>query len=153
MVYGVIYVKKLLSVIAMRILTLFISIFLPNLIRADLSNSLEEGNDSSRYTIEGRVFPLSDYQTSQTNWQTSTRILVNGGEYIGFVRKDGSFYVNNVPSGSYVLDILNPDYTFEPVRVEINSKGKFRARKVNFIQSTVVQLPYPLRVKALSKTR
>lgn len=36
-----------------------------------------------------------------------------------------------MPSGSYVVDILNPNYVYEPVRVEINNKGKFRARKVN----------------------
>lgn len=116
--------------------------------------SVEEENESGRYTIEGRIFPLSDYQTSQANWQASTRIHVNGGEYLGFVKKDGSFNINNVPSGSYVVEVLNPSYTFEPVRVEINSKGKFRARKVNHIQtSQVIQVPYPLRIKALGKTQ
>lgn len=34
---------------------------------------------------------------------------------------------------------------YEPIRVEINSKGKYRARKVNYIQSSQVhQIPYPL---------
>lgn len=34
---------------------------------------------------------------------------------------------------------------YEPIRVEINSKGKYRARKVNYIQSSHVhQIPYPL---------
>ncbi|EFA06540.1 ER membrane protein complex subunit 7 homolog [Tribolium castaneum] len=116
--------------------------------------SFEDEPDSGRYAIEGRIFPLSDYQTSQANWQANTRIHVNGGEFIGFVKKDGSFTVHNVPSGSYVLEVLNPEYTFEPVRVEINSKGKYRARKVNYIQPTqVIQVPYPLKMKALAKTR
>ncbi|KAH0814128.1 hypothetical protein GEV33_008663 [Tenebrio molitor] len=115
---------------------------------------LEEDNDSGRYVIEGRIFPLSDYQTSQINWQANTRIHINGGELIGFVKKDGSFIVHNVPSGSYIIEVLNPEYTFEPVRVEINLKGKYRARKVNHIQtSLVIQVPYPLRMKALAKTR
>lgn len=62
--------------------------------------------------------------------------------------------VHNVPSGSYVVEVLHPEYTFEPVRVEINSKGRFRARKVNNIQTSVVnQVPYPLKIKALGKTR
>ncbi|XP_050312837.1 ER membrane protein complex subunit 7 homolog [Anthonomus grandis grandis] len=116
--------------------------------------SLEEDNGTGRYVIEGRVFPLSDYQTENANWQTVTRVHVNGGEFIGFVKRDGSFVVHNVPSGSYIVEVLNPEYTFEPVRVEINSKGKFRARKVNHIQtSLVVQVPYPLKIKALGKTR
>ncbi|XP_063921639.1 ER membrane protein complex subunit 7 [Zophobas morio] len=116
--------------------------------------SSEDESETGRYVIEGRIFPLSDYQTSQANWQANTRILVNGGEYIGFVKKDGSLIVHNVPSGSYIVEVLNPEYTFEPVRVEINSKGKYRARKVNHIQtSLVIQVPYPLRMKALAKTR
>lgn len=73
---------------------------------------------------------------------------------LGFVKRDGSFAVHNVPSGSYVVEVLHPEYAFEPVRVEINSKGKFRARKVNHIQTSLVnQVPYPLRIKALGKTR
>lgn len=36
--------------------------------------------------------------------------------------------------------------------MEINPKGKFRARKVNYIQpAQIVQVPYPLKVKALTR--
>lgn len=125
-----------------------------NKIHGDIS--LEEENDltANKYTIEGRVFPLSDYAVSQPNWQANTRIHVNGGEYIGFVKKDGSFSVHNLPAGSYVVEAINPEYTFEPARVEINSKGKYRARKVNHIKtSEVIVVPYPLKMKALGKTR
>ncbi|XP_072381368.1 ER membrane protein complex subunit 7 homolog [Diabrotica undecimpunctata] len=114
----------------------------------------EEDNDASRYVLEGRVFPLTDSQSKQFNWQANTRIHVNGGEYLGFVRRDGSFTVHNVPAGSYIVEVLHPEFTFEPARVEINSKGKFRARKVNHIKiSEVIIVPYPLRMKALGKTR
>jgi Protein of unknown function (DUF2012). len=69
-------------------------------------------------------------------------------------REDGTFTINNVPSGSYVVEVVNPDYAYEPVRVEINSKGKYRARKVNYIQtSQVVQVPYPLKMKPLKRVR
>lgn len=71
-----------------------------------------------------------------------------------FFRPDGSFTISNVPSGSYLVEAINPDFAYEPVRVEINSKGKFRARKVNYIQtSQVVQMPYPLKMKPLAKFR
>lgn len=44
---------------------------------------------------------------------------------------------------------LNPVFQ---VRVEINPKGKFRARKLNYVQpSQVVQVPYPLKLKALTR--
>ena len=56
--------------------------------------------------------------------------------------------MNNLPPGSYIVDVLNPNYVFEPVRVDINSKGKIRARKLNLLQANVVQqVPYPMRFK------
>ncbi|CAH2042714.1 unnamed protein product, partial [Iphiclides podalirius] len=115
-------------------------------------SSVEDEAGNSRYVIEGRVFPPENQVLS--NWQVETRIHVNGGEYIGFIKEDGSFAVHNVPTGSHVVEVVHPDYMYEPVRVEINSKGKYRARRVNYIQtSQVIQVPYPLRMKALSKFR
>jgi hypothetical protein len=71
-----------------------------------------------------------------------------------FLREDGTFTINNVPSGSYIVEVANPNYAYEPVRVEINSKGKYRARKVNYIQtSQVLQVPYPLKMKPLHRFR
>lgn len=116
------------------------------------ANIVEEEIGNGRYVIEGRVFPPEEQDIS--GWQIETRIHVNGGEYIAFIRDDGTFVVHNVPSGSYVVEIVNPDHMYEPVRVEINSKGKYRARKVNYIQtSQVIQVPYPLRMKPLSRFR
>lgn len=116
------------------------------------SSSTDEDIGNGRYAIEGRVFPPEDQDVS--SWQVGTRVHVNGGEYIAFIRDDGTFVIHNVPSGSYVVEIVHPDYMYEPVRVEINSKGKYRARKVNYIQtSQVIQVPYPLRMKPLSRFR
>jgi hypothetical protein len=62
-----------------------------------------------------------------------------------FSRGDGSFVINGVPSGTYVIEVLNPTYLFESVRVDITSKGKMRARRVNYLQPSVVKtLHYPL---------
>ncbi|XP_063366764.1 ER membrane protein complex subunit 7 [Cydia amplana] len=117
-----------------------------------VSSPVEEELGSGRYVIEGRVFPADEPNVG--TWQVDTRIHVNGGEYIGFLRDDGSFIIHNVPSGSYIVEAVHPDYMYEPVRVEINSKGKYRARKVNFVQtSQIIQVPYPLRMKVLSKFR
>lgn len=115
-------------------------------------NLVEEEQGNGRYVIEGRVLPPDEQDLGP--WQVDTRVHVNGGEHIAFIRDDGTFVVHNVPSGSYIVEILHPDYMYEPVRVEINSKGKYRARKVNYIQtSQVIQVPYPLRMKALSRYR
>jgi len=80
-----------------------------------------------------------------TSWLAETVIQLKGGEAVGFLRKNGSFLISKVPSGSYIVEVVNPNYVYEPIRVEINSKGKYRARKVNYIQSSHVhQMPYPL---------
>jgi ER membrane protein complex subunit 7 len=52
---------------------------------------------------------------------------------------------SGIPSGSYIVSVISPLHVFEPVRVDINTKGKIRARKVNFLQpGEVVTMKYPL---------
>ena len=46
--------------------------------------------------------------------------------------------VQGLKSGSYLVEVVNPDYFYEPVRVDINSKGKVRARKINNVQPTQI---------------
>ncbi|XP_055916067.1 ER membrane protein complex subunit 7 homolog [Eupeodes corollae] len=119
--------------------------------RSEIQIGSEEDEVSGLYTIEGRVYSPELY-APDSNWQRETTLSINSGEYKGFLREDGAFIISSVPSGSYVLEIHNPDYFYEPVRVEINPKGKFRARKVNYVQpSQVIQVPYPLKLKALTR--
>ncbi|XP_074595006.1 ER membrane protein complex subunit 7 [Brevipalpus obovatus] len=112
------------------------------------------GNNGHRslatYTIEGKVFP-SPNASITAEWFTDTKVIVNYGQYLAFMRRDGSFEVNNIPPGSYLVEVTNPDLFYKPVRVDINSKGKIRARKVNYIQSSAVQqVTYPLKFKPQS---
>lgn len=117
---------------------------------ADLVTS-DENEEVGRFTIEGRVYP-PQLVGIDSDWQKDTTVSMNRGEYKGFVREDGSFTIMGVPSGSYILEVHDPDFYYEPVRVEINPKGKFRARKVNFVQpGQILQVPYPLRMKAIMK--
>ncbi|XP_029162135.1 ER membrane protein complex subunit 7-like isoform X2 [Nylanderia fulva] len=112
----------------------------------------EEDPSTDLYVIEGKVFPWDN--TASSGWQLMTHVMANGGEHYGFLREDGTFIISNVPSGSYMVEVVNPNYVYEPVRVEINSKGKFRARKVNLIQtSQVIQVPYPLKMRPLAPFR
>ncbi|XP_064421063.1 endoplasmic reticulum membrane protein complex subunit 7 [Latimeria chalumnae] len=104
------------------------------------------GGNGDRFKVEGRaVVPGVKPQ----DWISTARILVDGEEYVGFFKTDGSFAVHDVPSGSYVVEVVSPAYKFEPVRVDITSKGKMRARMVNYIKaSEVVRLPYPLQLRS-----
>lgn len=69
-------------------------------------------------------------------------------------RSDGTFQVTNLPPGSYVVEISNAKYFYEPVRVDISSKGKLRARKVNYMHAgEVKQVAYPLKFKAKTQLK
>lgn len=47
-----------------------------------------------------------------------------------------------------MIDLAHPTFDFEAQRVDVNSKGSKRARKVNNIQPNAVShLTYPLRFK------
>ncbi|NXG11766.1 EMC7 protein, partial [Sakesphorus luctuosus] len=98
-----------------------------------------------RFKIEGRaVVPGVKPQ----DWIAGARGL-GDVQLTVFFRTDGSFVVHDVPSGSYVVEVISPAHKFEPVRVDITSKGKMRARYVNYIKpSEVVRLPYPLQMKS-----
>ncbi|XP_018425787.1 PREDICTED: ER membrane protein complex subunit 7 isoform X1 [Nanorana parkeri] len=110
------------------------------------SEILNPGFGGDKFKVEGRaVVPGVRPQ----EWVSRARVLLDGEEYIGFLRMDGSFVVHDVPPGSYVVEVVSPAYRFEPIRVDITSKGKMRARYVNHIKtSEVVRLPYPLQMKS-----
>lgn len=75
----------------------------------------------------------------------NTRILVDDGLYVGFLRSDGTFTIPGLQSGSYVVEVSSPRNVYEPVRVDINTKGKIRTRRLNLLQpSDITILRYPL---------
>lgn len=103
------------------------------------------GGGGQRFLIEGKV---SIPYTTDQDWVPTTRVVLDGGQYLGFLKNDGSFTAS-VPSGSYTIDIAHPFYVFDSIRVDITSKGKIRARRLNNIQpSLVLTIPYPLKIKA-----
>lgn len=73
--------------------------------------------ESGRFTIEGKVYSPEIY-ASNVNWQKDTAISINNGEYNGYLKEDGTFFISNVPSGSYVVEIINPDYMYESVSMQ-----------------------------------
>lgn len=130
----------------------YLFLLVVNILGKRVTAENEEDASTDLYTIEGKVFP---WETSPSSgWQLMTHVMANGGEHYGFLREDGTFIISNVPSGSYVVEVVNSNYVYEPVRVEINSKGKFRARKVNLIQtSQVIQVQYPLKMRPFAPFR
>ena len=102
-----------------------------------------ETGSNNLQSIEGKVFIDGD----DNGWISETFVVVDGGKFRGFLRSNGGFTINQVPPGSYVVEVVSPNHVFEPVRVDISSKsGKIRARRVNLLKPTqVLHLPYPLK--------
>jgi len=101
------------------------------------------------FKIEGK---LVTPEPKPLDWHWNTRILIDGGRKSAFIKEDHSFVVHGLSSGSYLIEVTNPDFFYEPVRVDITSKGKIRARRVNNLQpSQVNQLPYPLKMKPITR--
>lgn len=96
--------------------------------------------------ITGNIFSLQhDDLTTLRMSLMNSKILVNYGQYIAFPKEDGSFEVDNVPSDSYVVEVTHPKYIYEPARVDITTRGRIRARRVNYFQPALVQtIDYPL---------
>jgi len=121
-------------------------------VESSLNEAENIAKDTSRVqTIEGKVKSPSP---KPADWHWNTRILIDGGRRgEAFLREDGSFSFM-APAGSYLIEVVNPDYHFEPVRVDVTAKGKVRARMVNNMQPSQVTLrPYPLRFDTKGKTR
>ena len=114
-----------------------------------LISTVPEVESSSNFQIEGKVAPPD---SKPKDWYWTTKIYLEGGKRMAYLKEDNSFVITGLASGSYLLEVSNPDYYYESVRVDINSTGKVRARKVNNVQpkskSKVKQLPYPLRLKS-----
>jgi hypothetical protein len=109
----------------------------------DLSSN--PGIGSSRVVIEGKVLPPMKKVTA--DWLVQTQVFLNGEEHVAFLKEDGTFTIAGVSAGSYTVEIIHPQFKYESARVDISSKGKIRARKVNNLQpSQVSHLPYPLRL-------
>ncbi|XP_021258871.1 ER membrane protein complex subunit 7 [Numida meleagris] len=137
------------GVVSLVLLCLLASLRAPSVAGSEAAGTAEPpggAGPGERFKIEGRaVVPGVKPQ----DWIAGARVLVDGEEHVGFLKTDGSFVVHDVPSGSYVVEVISPAHKFEPVRVDITSKGKMRARYVNYIKtSEVVRLPYPLQMKS-----
>lgn len=100
-------VKNLIFVISM-LFTL-----MGNAISETVVDEYESNN--GLYNIEGKVYAPELFSSAELNWQRDTSISINDGEYKGFLNDDGAFVISGVPSGSYVVEILNPDYYYESV--------------------------------------
>lgn len=128
------------------------------------------------FDIEGVVYPPDTLpHNKKIAWLTETRVYLKGGNHVGFLRylslhtsyliyffllnfsvfrENGSFVLSKIRPGSYIVEVVSSNYVYEPIRIDVNNRGKFRARRINYVQSNqITPLPYPLKLKALGPAR
>jgi len=128
------------------------TIFLTLVVIQDSSAQGSSSLEDEWYTIKGKV--TSPEKKPSSDWYTATEVIVNGGEHITSLREDGTFVLTGIPSGSFVVEVVHPNYQFDSARIDITSKGKIRARRVNYIQpSQVTHVTYPLRLAPIGPYR
>lgn len=103
-------------------------------------DSTAVANQNEYFTLRGKINIRADELDLD-----NTRVLIDDGQYIGFLRADGTFSIPGLPSGSYIVEVASPRNHYDPVRVDINNKGKVRARRLNLVQpNDITILRYPL---------
>lgn len=99
-----------------RVLNIYLMVICYLISFIDCETVVEEFDvNNSLYLIEGKVYAPEIYTSNDFNWQRDTVITINNGEYNGFLKEDGTFSIGGVPSGSYVVEVSNPDYYYESV--------------------------------------
>ncbi|KAJ2725177.1 hypothetical protein GGI07_001439 [Coemansia sp. Benny D115] len=109
------------------------------------------------YRLRGTITSNSILE-DVTELATRAQVVVNGGEHVGFIQKDGSFVVDNVALGDSLLEINSAEYAFPKVHVRISLKesgqASIAARYVQIGSDWSDESPilgYPLRLAATEK--
>ncbi|KAJ1874580.1 hypothetical protein LPJ57_004791 [Coemansia sp. RSA 486] len=109
------------------------------------------------YRVRGTIVP-NDILSDISALSTKARVVINGGEYTGFVQKDGAFAIDNVKLGDSLLEVASSAYAFPKIHVRISLKEDGRASiAARYVQigsdwsDDAPVLAYPLRIAAVSK--
>ncbi|KAJ9702719.1 hypothetical protein PVL29_004446 [Vitis rotundifolia] len=97
-----------------------------------LSTTLAISSGSSDgYTINGRVkIESTGVKGFGLPGKTSNvKVILNGGQWVTFLRPDGYFSFHNVSAGTHLIEVAAIGYFFSPVRVDVSARnpGKIQA--------------------------
>ncbi len=132
------------------ILILILSVKGEEVKKATVESDSKDSEERKLYKVEGEV-DIEGVDISV--WGPRTRVLVDSGKYIGYLKASGEFQIVNIPSGSYTIEVVSPNHIFESVRIDISGKtGKIRARKLNLLKpNAVTSLSYPLKFQTTKR--
>lgn len=103
------------------------------------------------YKIEGKLVPSSTLK-DLTQLEPTTKIILDGGKYSALIRKNGKFVIDDVPQGSYLLEISSKKFIYPKIRVDVDSEGvrPFVTIIGSEWSNTGPSLQYPLELSARS---
>ncbi|EDQ86450.1 uncharacterized protein MONBRDRAFT_33849 [Monosiga brevicollis MX1] len=81
---------------------------------------------SGHNSIRGRVVPPENVNV--IDFFLATKVLLDGGAHVTFLAKDGTFELTGIPSASYLLEVVHPDFSFNAYRVDVDDRFDFGAR-------------------------
>ncbi|ORX53887.1 hypothetical protein BCR36DRAFT_403511 [Piromyces finnis] len=107
-------------------------------------------------SVTGRIYPnviLPDVHELSSN----TEIILNGGEYVTYLKADSSFEIKNVKPGIYIAQINAKNYFFDKFWILVDETNNVSASKEateiefndKFFKSN--KCNYPLEVQAVLK--
>ncbi|KAJ1921593.1 hypothetical protein H4219_000631 [Mycoemilia scoparia] len=129
----------------------FLVLFVALCISARIGYALD-----GRYTVRGSIVTNQNLE-DLSELDSRTKVIVNGGEYVGYIRTDGSFAIHNVPAGESLLEVVSPNFEFPKIRLDITSKDGKAIVAPRFTQQghewtpNVPTVDYPLVLSALGK--
>eukprot|EP00923_Selenidium_pygospionis_P031005 GHVN01055081.1.p1 GENE.GHVN01055081.1~~GHVN01055081.1.p1 ORF type:complete len:152 (+),score=31.85 GHVN01055081.1:156-611(+) len=94
----------------------------------------EAQHETTGVRIEG-VVRFGDHPSDVSN-SINTRILLNGGMYSTQCLNTGAFSIQQVPPGSYLLEVIHPTLVFQPVLVDVGYAEGSSSRSSQQLQTT-----------------
>lgn len=123
-----------------------------------LSHAQYSDDDDSEYGSGGDVAAGSTFKINgkvqlpeRTSKPLSARVSVDGGLITGLLRIDGTFVIYDVPSGVHTVEVLTPDYTFDPIRIDVSGRERGKVKATSLLADTYEKMPYPLIFRPISK--
>ncbi|KAK9762671.1 hypothetical protein K7432_011374 [Basidiobolus ranarum] len=111
--------------------------------------------EQNAYTVEGT---LADNEQLKDSFQLSPNVQVtlNKGEFSAYVSKDGSFKIQNVPAGNWLLEVRDNINHYPKFRVETGHPSSKGVKVYYYLPSSEWDhrgsiIPYPLRISPFQK--
>lgn len=102
--------------------------------------------DIASMNVEGKL--AIPHQSSMAN----IKIGLNGDQFTTVSKRDGSFVFYNIPSGTYLLDVLSVSYVFSQFKIKVDAESdEIKVVEYQYQGSPFTRAAYPLQMAPHTK--